>query len=415
MSTTVRRALAFGISGIAVALAVPAATQQRSEAPVARYTMDAGTTSGFATMAGGGNPLAMLRGGGGGAAHELRLRLGSSRQPADGPQADHFMPVGAGLGRSVPLVTPVRQPAVREGVPGMPGQMQMPSGKLYLFWGCGEHAAAGQPVVIDFAKLARGEMPPGLFASGMNLPEDWSVDAGNSTTFGEWPNGRDAKPVPGSASLRGDHRIAGNYSPEIAFKLDRDFMSALQLRSQALPSGAWALGWNGLPEATGYYAWAMGAKDMGRGQANEMVWWTSSASQQFGGPLWDWVSPAAAARLVAAKTAMPPSQTSCTIPAEVRKLGGETMMLNLSAYGPQSDFAYPPRPADAKVAWKPEWIARVRFRSNTMTMLGMPDMGAMGQAYTGDSADEGTSAPASKPKCSKGLKGAAMRAAGLCE
>lgn len=408
----------LAVAGSVLALvAVAGLGQQRSEPPIARYTIDAGTTAGLGGM-GGGNPMAMLRGGAGAATHELRLRLGSSRQPTGGAaQADHFMPSGAGLGRSVPLVTPVRQTGTYEA--GTPGQYQMPSGKLYLFWGCGERAGPGQPVVIDFAKLARGEIPPGLFASGIDLPEEWSISPDNSTTYGDWPNAKDAKQVPSSASLRGDHRIAGNYSPEIAFKLDRDFMPALQPRSQALASGAWAVSWNGLPEATGYYAWAMGAKDMGSGQPSEMVWWTSSATQQFGGPMWDWVSPAAAAKLVAAKTAMPPSQTNCTVPAEVRERGGDMMMLQLAAYGPQSDFAYPPRPADTKVVWKPEWIARVRFKSNAMVMLGMPDFGAMGamNSVDGDDDDGEGAAPApaaKKPKC-KGLSGIAMRAAGLCE
>ena len=86
-------------------------------------------------------------------------------------------------------------------------------------------------------------------------------------------------------------------------------------------------------------------------------------------------------------------------------------MTQLFGYGPQADFAFPPRPANAGAAWKPEWIARVRFRSNTSLMLGLPGTGGVEAA----DASEGTqSAPASMPKC-KGLKGIAMRAAGLCE
>lgn len=408
-----------GAVAVAAMAAFPALTQQRSDPPIARYTMDAGTISGFAAMgAGGGNPLAALRGGGS-AAHELHLRLGSTRT-ASAPAADHFMPSGAGLGASVPLVTPAGQPSRPEREPReTPQTMQLPKGKLYLFWGCGERAGPGQPVVIDFAKLARGEMPGNLFATSLDLPSDWRIGADNSATYGEWPNERDNKQVTAASSLRGSHRIAGNYSPEISFNLDRDFMPALQPRSNSLASGAYGLNWNGLPEATGYYAWAMGAKDMGRGQANEMVWWTSSSTQQFGGLLGDWLSPAAVARLVGAGTVLPPSQTSCAIPAEVRQLGGDNMMLNLYGYGPESDFAYPPRPKDPKVTWKPEWIARVRFRSNAMTMLGMPDMGGFGDAE--DEPDERAGPdprpapqPALKPPCPGGLKGRAMRAAGLC-
>lgn len=418
MSKLVRKAALCGAAICAGLVAVPAFTQQRSEPPIARYEMNAGTQSGMMAMAAGGNPLAALRGGGG-AAHELVLRLGSSRSATGTPEADHFMPAGAGLGASVPLVSPVRQSSTPGGTSAMPQQSQLPSGKLYIFWGCGERAGPGQPVVIDFSKLARGEVPPSLFANAVSLPGDWHVGQDNSTTYGDWPNARDSKQVTPASSLIGDHRIAGNYSPDIAFKLDRDFMPALQPRSAQLPSGAWSLTWNGLPEATGYYAWAMGAKDMGGGQANEMVWWTSASSQQFGGPMWDWLSPEAVRTLVGAGTVMPPSQTDCTIPAEVRELGGDTMMLNLFGYGPESNFAYPPRPDDANAVWKPEWIARVRFRSNAMTMLGMPDMSGFGGFDEGDDEDAGAPPPSqpqvdAKPPCPGGLRGRAMRAAGIC-
>lgn len=291
----------------------------------------------------------------------------------------------------------------------------MPTGKLYLFWGCGERAGPGQPVVIDFARFARGEMPANLFATVPDVPGDWRIDPATAATFGEWPNERSGRTVPASSSLIGDHRIAGNYSPDISFRLDRDFMPALMPQSSDAPGGAYRLSWNALPDATGYYAWAMAARE--GGGAGEMVWWTSSSKQQFGGPLGDWLSPAAVARLVGAGTVLPPSQTTCAIPAEVRELGGDAMMLNLFAYGPQRDFAYPPRPADARAAWQPEWIARVRFRSNAMVMLGMPGMPGMGDAGDEDVRSDAPAArtpPDMRPACPGGLKGRAMRAAGLC-
>lgn len=414
MTTVLRRTAPCGTAIMLALTSMPAVTQQNSTPPIARYTMDAGTSSGMAAMAGAANPMALLRGGGGGAAHELQLHLGSSHAATGTPAADHFMPAGAGLGTSVPLVTPVSQPANFGPIP----QGQMPSAKLYIFWGCGEHAPAGQPVVIDFAKLAKGQVPPGLYAAAVNVPEAWQVTPANSKTFGQWPNGRDTKVLPASASVIGDHRIAGNYSPEITFHLNRDFMPPLQPRTSPMASGAYGITWAGLPEATGYYAWAMGAKNMGRGQPTEMVWWASSSTQQFGGPLWDWLSPSAVAKLIAAKTVMPATQTSCTIPAEVRQMGGDNMMLNLYAYGPESDFAYPPRPTAKGAVWKPEWIARVRFRSNAMTILGLPDMSGLGvlQNDGGDQSENGESSQPSGalPPCPHGLKGIGMRAAGQC-
>jgi hypothetical protein len=399
---------AFLGSAAVLALAAPALSQG-STTTVARYTMDAGTMSGIAGMGAGGGigaAMSMMRGGAGQVAHELTLRLGSTRAATGAPKADHFMPAGAGLGASLPLVSPERSTGSHY-TPGTIPEGQMPKGRLLLFWGCGEHAPAGQPVVIDFAKMAKGQVPPNLFAAGAGLPDDWQVLASNSTTYGEWPNGRDSKVIKANASLLGAHKVVSSYAPEIGFTLADDFMPALNARSTGMASGATQLAWNALPKATGFYAWAIGAKDGGGGNP-DMVWWSSSSTQQFGGELAGWLSPAAVAKLVAAKTVMPPTQTSCTIPAEVKAAGGEVMMTQLFGYGPQADFSYPPRPANAKAGWKPEWIARVRFRSNTSLMLGMPGMDSA------DAAKAGAPAPAAKPKC-KGLKGVAMRAAGLCE
>jgi hypothetical protein len=395
----------------AIALVAGPARSKSETNAVARYTIEAGTTSGMAALGAGGglgSAIGMMRGSSGQVIRELTLRLGSSRAAAGAPKADHFMPSGAGLGASVPLLSPERSTVTY--TPGSIPDGQMPKGRLLLFWGCGEHAPAGQPAVIDFAKMAKGQVPPNLFAAGAGLPDEWQVLATNSTTYGEWPNGRDSKVVKASASLLGTHKVVSTYAPEINFALNDDFMPALQARSASLPSGASRLDWNALPKATGYYAWAMGAKSGGSSNP-DMVWWSSAGTQQFAGALAGWLSPAAVAKLVAAKTVMPASQTSCTVPAEVKAAGGEILMTQLFGYGPQADFAYPPRPANANAAWKPEWIARVRFRSNTSLMLGMPGMGGVD---TPDASENGQPATSALPKC-KGLKGIAMRAAGLCQ
>jgi hypothetical protein len=326
------------------------------------------------------------------------------------------MPHGALLGASVPLVTPRRAGPPEPTPQGMP-QGQMPQGRLLLFWGCGEHAGPGQPVVIDFSKMARGEIPPGLYASGIDLPDAWSVYTSNSTTYGEWPNSRDSKTVPANSSLIGAHRIAGNYSPEIAFNLSDDFMPALRANSRDTASGAVGLSWNSVTKATGYYAWAIAANPDERGQTRDMVWWTSSSTQQFGGPMSDWLSPAAVARLVQAGTVMPPSQTSCTIPTEVKQAGGPVMMTNLYAYGPEDNFSWPERPANAPRGWQPDWIARVRFRASTMLMAGMPGMGDLGGEDGSSEGGEGSEATPQQtlPRCRGGLRGVAERAAGLCQ
>ena len=216
--------------------------------------------------------------------------------------------------------------------------------------------------------------------------------------------------------MLGEHRIAGNFAPEIKFTLANDFMPALRATSRDMASGATGVSWGALAPATGYYAWAIATNPDQRGNSRDMVWWTSSKTQQFGGPMSDWLSPAAVARLIQAGTVMPPSQTQCTIPAEVKQAGGPMLMTQLFAYGPEANFSWPERPANAARGWQPDWITRVRFRSNTMLMTGMPGMGDTGGEDGSSQGGEGSAeAPQQTlPRC-RGLRGIAERAAGLCQ
>ena len=389
--------LALGTVALA---AIPVLAQRGpTSGPVARYDMRAGTVSGFGAMGGGGGGMGMgmMMGGGGGnrTQHELYLRLGTSRAAAPGaPKADHFMPANARLGKSVALVTPRLEP-VHEDFQG-----QKPKGRLLLYWGCGEHAPKGQPIVLDFAKMAAGQAPPGLWST--TIIRDWGPTITNSKTFGRWP-AEDGKFVKPDSALPGPHRVAGNYSPDINFTLTKDFMIALRSRTADQASGASLLSWNSLPEATGYLATLMGGKMGPRGDMGDMVMWTSSASRQFGGGLDDWLTPGQVAGLLKDRTVMTPATTSCMIPAEVRAAAPDFKMGRLIAYGPMEDFAYPPRPADAKAAWNLEWTARIRHRSTTswMDMPGMEGMGDM--SGMSDAEDEGSGSsqqrPQQKPKC----------------
>ena len=371
----------LGAIAVSALASLPLVAQQKpASGPIARYDMRAGTISGMGAMGGGmSGGMSMMFGGGGGnnLQHELYLRLGSAQPPAKGaPKADHFMPPAARLGKSVPLLTPQVEKTQIDEIPG-----EKPKGRMLIFWGCGEHAPKGQPVIIDFAKLAAGQVPPGMWSS--TVLRDWGPTLANSKTFGRWPNedamsaNRNIKP---DSSLLGAHRIAGNYSPEIAFTLSKDFMAALRVSTSTLPSTATLMRWNAVPDATGYFATLFGGKQGPGGQMGDMVMWSSSASRQFGGGLSDWLSPGQVSPLVANKTVMAPSTTSCTIPAEVKQAAPDFRMGMLTAFGPEENFAYPPRPADPKVAWNLQWTARIRHRSLTswMDIPGMPSGGMSG-------------------------------------
>jgi len=370
----IRRRTAFAcfVSAAFAAHAVPNLAQSGpASGPVARYDMRAGTVSGMGAM-GAMNPMAMMFGGGRSnqAQHELLLRLGTSRSPDKGaPKAEHFMPPNARLGKSVVLVTPREERQVDE----LP---QKPKGRMLIYWGCGEHAPKGQPVVIDFSRLAAGQVPPGLWTS--TIIRDWGPTIANSRTFGRWP-AEDGKYVKPESSLPGAHRIAGNYTPEIAFTLAKDFMAPLSVRTTANPSGSTLLGWGAIPEATGYLAFLFGGKQApGREEMGDMVMWTSSASRQFGGALSDWLTPGQVAGLVRDRTVMAPTATSCVIPMEVKRDAPDFRFGTLTAFGPMEEFSHPPRPANPRAAWNLEWTARIRHRSMTswMDMPGMP-MGSM--------------------------------------
>ncbi len=352
--------------------AIPLLAQQKPvSGPVARYDMRAGTVSGMGAMSGGGMGAAlgmmMGRGGNNNAQHELQLRLGSTQPPAKGAaKADHFMPPTAKLGKSVALVTPQEEQDSAERFPSD----QRPRGRMLVYWGCGEHAPKGQPLVIDFTRLAAGQMPAGMWSS--TIIRDWGPTLKNSRTFGRWPaeDGKFAKP---DSSLLGAHRVAGNYLPEISFSLTKDFMAPIRVTAKVQASGSTLVSWGTISEATGYHATLFGGKQGSDGQMADMVMWSSSASRQFGGGLSDWLSPGQVAPLVRDRTVLSPATTSCVIPAEVRRDAPDFRLGMLTAFGPQEDFSYPPRPADPKALWKLDWTARVRHRS-TASWIDMPGM-----------------------------------------
>ena len=392
-----RSSLRFvSVAAVAAMLAAVPGSAQKTTGPKERYEMDVATMSGFAAMAGGGRgglggAMSMMFGGDPSSrvAYTLNLRLGSDQSPtAPPPKGDHYFEPQAKLGKSVPLIAPQRV----EG--SYTTEFERPKGRLLLYWGCGAKAGPGQPVIIDFAKVAAGQVPPGLFSSAVPIIRE--VSQANSKSYVDWPNSKGGKQPQAGSSLIGAHRINSNVGSDINFNLAQDYMPGLQASTAQQADGSVMIRWGALQPATGYVAWTIGGMDRGGGNG-DMVWWTSSASKEFGGGLWDWLPPSVVANLITKKIVMPPSQTSCQIPAEVKKASGEMMIGNLNAFGPEANFSYPPKPAGNAV-WNIDWTAKVRFRSHTMLLVGA-DMGGMG-AMGGSSGSASTPAePPKKKKC----------------
>jgi hypothetical protein len=344
---------------IAFALAtVPllaSAQQQVVKPPIAVYWMSAETAAGM-SMPGMPAMAAGMMGGRGQSGRNLLLQLGSQQAASGEPKAEHDIPPGMNMGPMLPLVTPRREPAARGREPHE-RSMEKPRGRMLIYWGCGDAVRPGQPVVVDFAGVAEGKAPPNMVSRAVNRPAGPAF--GRSKTYGDWPNAEQPKPVPADASLRGEHLVKGNYSPEIRFALDKDFMDRVELAAAGN-----ALRWNAVGGATGYFATLMGAQG-----ENEVVFWSSSEVQEMGGALMDYLPPAEVARLVREKVVLPPQTLACTVPGEVLRKAG-TPMLNFIAYGDEANFAQPPRPQDPKVAWEPKWTAKVRFKSTASLLMG---------------------------------------------
>ena len=116
-----------------------------------------------------------------------------------------------------------------------------------------------------------------------------------------------------------------------------------------------------------------------------MVIWTSSELPDSGMGLFDYQTNAAVDKWLNEKVLLPPTTTKCAIPKEAAAQG----MLRAIAYGTELNMAYPPRPSDPKIAWEPEWNVKLRVKSMTTTMIGMPEDAAM----PGSDAGEMTDAP----------------------
>lgn len=400
--------------------AAQAQTKQQVTGPVATYWMSAQTTTGFGGLGGGGRPsmgalMGAAMGGGSNVSKSLTLQLGSSRKAAAAPAAEHLPPSGLRAGQSLPLLTPVT--AARPDHDSDPGQIPQdyrPKGKMLIFWGCGEHARAGQPIVIDFAKVAAGQVPPGMQALAAQFGRPMQPPSpGRDATYGEWPNERARTSVPADGSLVGDHLIRGNYSPDIKFALNgaQDFLAPLNLtRNDIGPSGAGQLAWNAVPNARGYLATAVGA-----GENDTMVLWSSSEAQASAFALPDYLSNEDLTRLVSNKALMAPATTSCTIPQEAVR-AAPNLMVQLAAYGGETNVSYPPRPADPKVPWNIDWTTKVRYKSQTGAMLGMEMPGSADDGDVAGGRDDGAvpgrQPPAQSPLGIPGVGGAILKGLG---
>ncbi|WP_106639937.1 hypothetical protein [Allosphingosinicella vermicomposti] len=231
--------------------------------------------------------------------------------------------------------------------------------------------------------MATNEAPAsfgGLIFKRASLPSPAS-----STTYGAWPNQKTSRGIAGDASLVGEHVVRGNYTPEIRFSLNQsqNFMPALNVtRNSRLPSGAVQLAWQPIANARAYFGFLVGeAKD------GTVILWTSSNAKTFIGSAGDFMDASEINRLLGQKALLTPQQTQCAVPAEVVRAVGENGMFHFTAYGPEANFSYPPKPS-GNAPWNVEWTAKLLTKSAYVGVLGMSMSDMMGDDDTDEAEEE---------------------------
>jgi hypothetical protein len=411
------------------ALAQQAApTRPADKPPIAQGWIDIATFSSAgmpdmsAVMGGTGSPLGAMFGGakkqgntfgftkGGGAGRYVDVTLRTSRNPALA-EAVQSVPTGSKLAPSLQLKLLPETKTVPGGdseeIPREP-----PKFRIKLYWGCGQAVRPGQPKVLDFSTATTPQLAE-MFQGRSATQRGTHFAPGRPV----WPNLQDTRTVPADASFAGEHAFTGEGVPD-GFKFTlpptQDIMPAIALQ-QTQVDGVTQLRWQPLPNARAYFIAVMG----GRGEepkagsesgSAEMTLWTSSEVPDSGFGLVDYQTNTAVDRWLKEKVLLAPTATQCDVPKGIFGEGaGESMgMLRMIAYGTELNLAHPPRPADPKLAWEPEWAVKVRVKSVTSAMLGMPSMGEAGRATGEDgsaaggegSPTDGTTAP-EEPKKKK--------------
>lgn len=344
----------------------------------------------------------------------LDIALHNALKP--GVQAQDQVPAGLNLGKALTLLPfePVRhdKPTTDAGT--------VPDVALTIreYWGCGAAVRPGQPKLASF-KIKGGLVDPKKGAAGMggvNVETSGSLSKGLYVPdrdidlkpgFVYWPNPQHGKQVPAGARLAGGHQITGERIPaSMAFNVDEaaDFMPKLGLRAQGEPIDAVSLAWPSVARARAYFITGM-RMEMASERAYTLTIWSSADVPGAGSELHAYLTGGAIDKWLKQKILLPASATSCVVPkgifasAAAGEAGMIPAMLMMTAYGPEHWITYPPKPADPKQAWNPEWSVRLRAKSTATAMLGL-DFGEMGMPQEQDEGDAGK-----PPQKRPGMKG----------
>ena len=434
-----QRRHALYIAFAATLVALPASSQQGKNPPTNLY-IDvlthnmAGMPDMGGMMGGLGGFMARRMGGdtgkptypttraGGMTGQYLDIALHNSLKP--GIEAADQIPGGLKLGKSLTLI-PIDPTKPTQGSTP-PGRIPDVTVKITEYWGCGASVRKGQPKVASFTikggnksidpNNPMGSMQGVDFQQSGSLSktipvQDRDIDLKPGWVY--WPNRKHGKQVPNGARLAGDHRITGDGIPaSMQFQVQEtaDFMPKLALRTQGEMTDAIGLNWPTVERARGYHITGMHMQVLGE-NSYAMTLWSSAEVPGAGQDLHTNLSAGQLDKWLKQKVLLASTATSCTIPkgifAGTSNVEGQqaTMpgMLSMTAYGPESWITYPPKPADPKLPWNPEWSVRLRARSSASAILGL-DFGGM-QQMDGEEGEGQQESQQKKPGMKGLLKG----------
>ena len=338
--------------------------------------------------------MGSMMGGMGGLAAKM---MGGGQGTFAYPDARHPMMTGKFFDIAMPPAASVGREAG--------GTTGVPDGEIHIkyYWGCGSEVRAGQPRELHMrARGGKFEMS-GDPMQGRYAP-DRGVDPNPSYVL--WPNLKTRNRAPANASLVGQHRITGQGVPEsLKFELQQaaDFMPKIALTQSGELASGLTLGWQPVDRAKAYFLHGLSLQD------KTIVIWSSAEVPDAGQGVVDYLTGAQIDRWLKEKVLLPPSTTSCAIPrgifADASSGQASPGILSMIAYGPETHVAWPPKPADPKQPWDPEWNVRVRTKSTAGALLGMDLSGMQGM----DGMDAGDAATPQDPGQKKPEEGATKK------
>jgi len=378
----------ISLMAMAVVIAAAPAASQQNKSPKTQVWIDLATHdfAGMPDMGGMGGLAMNMFGGkkgnntygatryGGAPGQYMDIALFNSIKP--GVPVQQAIPSGLMLGKSLNLL-PYKETLSREGEPGMPGDGEIRDFKvrMLIYWGCGTEVRKGQPRVIEMSSKD-GKVKASGAMQGRYVPDRTAKVGPGYVT---WPNEKNRQNVSSDASTIGEHVMTGDGIPaSLKFQLEnnQDFMPKIKLRGNGSLDDGIVWNWQSIPQARGYFLHAFGQ------QGDATVFWSSAETADAGQGILDYLPPATVDKWVREKVLLGPEVKNCAMPKGIfeaskgNSQGGSGGMLRMVAFGPETHFVYPPKPANPKTPWNPEWNVRVRVKSSTIYPIGM-DMSGM--------------------------------------